>query len=321
MKAQKNLLFPVLILALSLVPLAGSAHAEGPPAVLTVVAGDVSVIRGGQTLNGEFGAALQSGDVVKTGANAQAAVFFTTGQVIELGPNSSITVGGISDGAAGSGGEVSMTEVEPAQDLALFAQTTSSQEGLSSLPTLRAGDADDLVAVSPRQTRVGPGEVTFRWSGVEDVLEYKLVLEGPGKAAGEHRVEDNVWTLPAEMGFDYGETWKWHVVAITLDGEVESSPVTLEVADKETVGGMQGFRKQMEPLLQAKSKNQKETALYLMSSYARSAGFYEDAIDHLSELVKSHPERKELRRELGYLYQAIGRNDRAAEEYRRALEE
>ena len=50
------------------------AEESEPSAVLAVVAGDVIIKRGDENLNGSFGAALQAGDVVETGAEAQAAV-------------------------------------------------------------------------------------------------------------------------------------------------------------------------------------------------------------------------------------------------------
>jgi hypothetical protein len=301
------------------VPAARAADAPAPAAILTVVSGDVQVKRGDEILIGEFGTPLRSGDVVKTGQNAEAAVFFETGQIIELGPGSSITVGGVPNA---QGTEPLMAEVPEALsgDLTRFAQTSLGGEGLSAMPTLR-GAGEELAALSPRNTRVLPGVTTFTWTEVDDVLEYRLVLAGPGKAAGSHRTEDTSWTLPAESALGPGEQWTWHVEAITAEGTLRSEPVSLEVASADAAKEREALESRLQPLLAAGESGKNETAIYLLGSYLRSAGFYEDAIVRVRELQARHPDRDELHRELGYLYQATGRHAEAAAEYRLALDD
>ena len=94
-----------------------------------------------------------------------------------------------------------------------------------------------------------------------------------------------------------------------------------EVASKEKVAEFQALNSQLQPLLSSKEPTSVDSATFLMGSYCRSAGFYNRAIAHFEVLSQRHPERKELHEELGFLYQAIGRNDKAAEEYRIALKE
>ncbi len=311
----------LMTLGLMIAPgLAVSAGKDAEPAaVLAVAAGNVSVVRGAQTLSGSFGAALQPGDVVETGADAKAAVLFESGQMIELGPGSRITIGSI-PGKDDEGSLMAQVPDALSGNLGRFAQT-SGDGGLSALPTLRGGTADDKpVPLAPRNSLIRPGVAPeFRWKPVEDAMDYTVILTGPGAAAGRHRASDASWT--PEAGFEAGESWTWSVEALTSDGPVTSGPVTFEVASAETDAEVGDLAKRLDPLMNGGDPIRNDAAQYLMGSYCRSTGFYTDAIVRLEGLAERHPDRKELQRELGSLYQAVGLNDKAADAYRRALKD
>jgi len=309
----------LLVVIAGLLP-AAAARAEEPAAVLAVVSGEVHIKRGDQIVDGSFGAALQAGDVVETGAKAQAAVLFESGQIIELGPGSRISVGALPEKHTDQGGGV-MAQVPDAFSGSLdqFAHTTSDQGALAALPNLRSGPKnDEPTPLSPRNSLVAPGAVVFSWTPVDDAVEYKLVLTGPGKAAGAYSSATPSWTAPADA-FHSGEGWTWAVEAVTLDGAVSSEQVSFEVAAQDRVDALASLETKLEPLLSSGDRTREDTATYLLGSYCRTTGFYNDAIDRLETLVARYPDRKELHEELGFLYQAIGRNDKAAEEYRAAL--
>ena len=50
--------------------------------------GQVSIVRGGQTLPGETGAKLQAADVLKTGADGSVGVTMSDNSLLSVGPNS-----------------------------------------------------------------------------------------------------------------------------------------------------------------------------------------------------------------------------------------
>lgn len=299
---------------------AAAARADEPAAVLAVVSGDVHIQRGGQSLDGSFGAALQAGDVVETGAKAQAAVLFESGQIIELGPGSKISVGALPEKHESQGNEA-LAQIPDAFSGSLdqFAHTSSDQGALAALPTLRGGPKhDEPTPVSPRNSLVAPGAVHFSWTPVEDAVEYKVILSGPGAAAGSHSTSKPDWTSD-DGTFQPGESWTWAVEAVTLDGAVSSEEVSFEVAGHDRADALAGLEAKLEPLLSSGDATREDTAAYLLGSYCRNKGFYNEAIGRLESLVARHPDRKELHEELGFLYQAIGRNDKAAEAYRAAL--
>lgn len=297
-----------------------AAQDGGPAAVLTVVAGDVVIHRGEETINGSFGASLQDRDIVETGADAEAAIVLASGQMLELGPGSRITISALPQDNNVSSPMMAQVPDAISGNLDSFAHSSSGEEGLAALPSLRSGrEGGEPHPITPRNTLITPDETLFSWSEVDDVLEYRVMLNGPGPQAGDHETPKTSWK--AEGEFAPGEQWGWRVEAVTIDGNVTSTEVAFEVASKEKVAEFQALQEQLQPLLYSSEQTSTDSATYLLGSYCRSAGFYNRAIGHFEELSQRHPERKELHEELGFLYQAIGRNDKAAEEYRIALKE
>lgn len=336
MRRECLLCGPLLLAALVLAPgLAAAAPAKNaaapkdrqPDAVLAMVAGSVTVHRGDERVASAFGTQLQTGDVLETGPGGQAGVLFNSGQIIEVGPGSRITIGSLpaKSGALGkSGGEDTVSRVPDALtgQLTRFSQTSSGDPGLSALPVLRGAGAEQKIdGVGPRRTLVQPGVVTFEWTAVPGALEYRVTLDGPGAGNGSHRATDAKWALPAEQAVKPGERWTWSVEAMTPDGALRSETFSFEVASDSLLTGLKSLHDRLQPLLDSGNATRLDLAQYLLGSYYRSLGFYSDAATQLGALVTRHPERGELHRELGFVYQAIGRYDKAAEEYRLALKE
>jgi hypothetical protein len=304
---------------------AATAKSKQPEAVLAMAAGPVSVRRGGEQLSAVFGAPLLAGDVVSTGPGAQAGILFNSGQIIEIGASSKITIGSLPGGGKGEDTAPVATKGPDvlAGQLARYTQTPSGEAGLSALPALRSASSGEprLEAITPRRTLVQPGAAKFEWTPIDGAIEYKVALAGPGSAAGDHRAQQSSWSLPATAALKSGERWTWSIEAMTPEGPVKSENYTFEVAADSVVRGLQGLNERLQPYLASDSEPRADLGRYLMASYCRSVGLFGDAATQLEALVSRHPERAELHRELGAVYQAIGRYDRAAEEYRLALKE
>jgi len=239
--------------------------------------------------------------------------------MLEIGPGSRITISALSRTNEST---PMMAQVPDAisGNLDRFTHTSSGEEGLAALPNLRSGrESGKPHPLYPRNSLITPDETTFTWSEVEDVIEYRVKLSGPGVMAGDHETSKTSWQ--AEENFSPGDRWGWHVEAVTIDGGIFSDEVVFEVASKEKVAEFEILASQLRPLLNSKESTSVDSATFLLGSYCRTAGFYNRAIAHFEVLSQRHPERKELHEELGFLYQAIGRNDKAAEEYRIALKE
>ena len=288
---------------------------KDPAAVLAVVSGNVNVLRGDTKVDGSFGASLQPGDIVETGAGAQAAVLFDSGQIIELGPGSRITIGSV-PAKAGDGPVMAQVPDALSGSLNRFARSTDGAEGISYTADLRGSEKAEQL--SPRRTLVAPGAVTFTWAEVEGALEYRLHVAGSGKGAGTYTSTSPTWTSPKDA-FKPGELYTWKVEAVTADGNFESlKDVDFKIATADQAGEITALTSRLDPLVTSDDATRRDTAAYLLGSYCRSTGFYADAIRELEGLSKRYPERKELHSELGFLYEQIQRYDLAAQEYKLA---
>lgn len=310
-----------VVLTLTLLAAPGNLRAAAgtqPAAILTMVNGEVTITRDGKTIKGTFGATLMAGDVVETGANSEASMFYESGQIWELSPGDRITVK--AKPAQELGGAL-MAQVSDAGagGLDRFANTSSGEEGLAALPTLRSGNDDDTPdPITPRNSLITPEETSFEWTPVEDVLEYRITLSA-GDNKITHGTEATQWTSDHE--FQPGERWGWSVEAVTMDGSLNSDEVAFEVASKEQMAELARMEGELEALLDSGEPTQIDTATYLLASYCRSAGFFNRAISHMQTLIDRNPGRKELHAELGFLYKTVGRYEKAAEEYQLALKE
>jgi hypothetical protein len=297
-------------------PVAGAADPAKPAAVLAVVSGAVTIHRGDAELNGSFGAPLEAGDVVTTGEGGQAAILFDSGQIIELGGGSRMSIGSL------PAKEPVMAQMNDALSgsLVRFTSNPSDDASLSALPDLRSGGGSGLPEpVYPRNTLAPARGVVFTWNPVEDALEYRVTISGDGPAAGTHSVSEPRWAVP-DPGLTPGEQYSWRVEAVTPDGPVVSPEVVVRAASREQAQELSGLQEQLVPLLGSENRMREDTAAYLLGSYCRSAGFYGDAIAHLEAVVSRNPDSRELYQELGFLYQAVGWNDKAADAYRHALQ-
>ncbi len=286
-------------------------------AVLAVADGSVTVLRGETSVNGSYGAPLFPGDIVETGSDAEAAVLFESGQIIELGAGSRITIGSIPSNQ--NSGDVMAQVTDVAGGLGSFTQTDLGGDGLSVLPTVRSGGNDDRPQpVFPRETLVRPGAVTLQWIEVDEVIEYTVTLVGKD-GSRTYRANDATLALPEPL--ESGSAWTWSVEATTIDGPIDSDPVQFEVASDEVARELEQLEERLEPLMVDGSATRADAARYLMGSYCRNARLYGEAIDYIEDLAQRHPDRKELHRDLGSLYEAIGRADLANKSYKLALKE
>src|SRR5512140_265523 len=254
---------------------AGTPPRKEPDAVLAVVTGNVTVTRGDRQTAGAFGLALQGGDSVETAANSSPGIIFSSGQIIDLGTGSRITVGSVPN----AGGDRKVMAQVPdalAGNLTRFAQTASGEQGLSALPELRAGGEKSgrrVDGIAPRRTLIETGTQEFQWTPVDDAIEYSVHLAGPGAAAGDHRAAKNAWTPAPEMAFKAGEHWTWSVEAVTADGSLKSDTYEFEVAPDAADQAVKSLEQRLEPLLKGDDDTRADAARYLLGSYCRSMGF------------------------------------------------
>ena len=102
---------------------------------------------------------------------------------------------------------------------------------------------------------------------------------------------------------------------------VSSAPVEFELAGDATSEAVARLEQRLTPLIENDDATRAAAARYLLGSYCRTAGLYGDAIGHFETILQHRPDRRELYRELGSLYEAVGRPELAATAYRRARDD
>ena len=300
-----------VLLLVSLLLLPAGALAGEAAAVLVSASGPVVVVRGGSEIAASFGTSLETGDVVRAGKDGRASILYASGAMVEVGSGGEATVK-VDDG----GGPLLATAAGSAGELADFAQVAASDEGLAALPTLRSGGVEEGAPLHPRGTVVADTQPTFTWTEVPDALEYTVILQGEGEAAGRHGAAGPAWS--PESGLEPGGEWTWQVEALTEDGPVTSNPVNFSVADTETVEKYAALHAELAPMLESGDPGKADAAAWMLAGWCGNRHLYGDAIVALEGLTARHPERKELFLQLGSLYQATGRTAEAVAAYRRA---
>jgi hypothetical protein len=308
----------VALAVLTLVPIAASALAETPAAVLLGCRGTVTVVRnGGQTVPGTFGMSLEPGDEVRTGPESQAEVHFDNGQWVQIGPNSSTQVHGAKSApmAGSSAGEKSFEVVQN------FIKLKNS-EGTSSVARLRSGEKHaDLRAISPMQSKVRDGSPTFRWAVSDPAAELRLTLYSDKGVYWQTDVPKGKTELsyPSDAPvLEPGVTYSW--VLETTDPLVfpplRSEAAFFEVLSDEDARALDASLAQIE---QGAKPSEATHHLFYASLYF-DRGLMDDAIAETTKALEIDPQNSDLHAILARLYAETGRTEEAVKEYNLLLE-
>lgn len=209
--------------AIVLIPFVSAAWGRGqePPQAAVVVCqrGTVSLTRSGEELVEVCGAApLRRGDRVTARPASSAVVYFADGRVRSLGEGQSIRI------TPRRSGKSALAAVYKA----LVARLRAGFAAGGATRTLGTRGDDDEVPtiVSPRNTRILPGEITLEWEAVAGAKRYKVALLGPDGVSV-------LWQgLTEATKLDYpndapvlapGGTYRWEVAAQMPDGTAPAS--------------------------------------------------------------------------------------------------
>ncbi len=294
-----------------------------PVAFVVAMKGKVTVTPAGSSAaqRAVLGRPLERGDRVQVGAASSASLFFGNGNLIELGAQSTVTVGGkvTAENAQrlGPGSDVSR---DVFLKISRFIKGESKQSGMIALAPMRgdAGEPQPLV-LSPRRTVIRSDRPEFQWRPVPGATRYLLVVSGD--ADDElFRLEtaDTSAAFPAERaslapGVDY-------VIELTAWGEsgrirseatafsVMTPPESRQVVDH------------LSSIERASREGAPQAAHYLAGSYLMGQGLYGEAIPHFEALCRLDPEAPGPHEALSSAYRTVGLTDLAAAESKKAAE-
>ena len=300
-------LFSAALLMLFLQPLAWPAD---PVAVLTEIRMGQDEVWVRQAGDGEWMEArpllaLLPGDQIRTTGNGQAVLCFTGGGTQTVSSaNSPFTV-------RAPTAEAGMEKVG-----ALVGRVTQFLLGQSKSPTYRPLAVRRLlqpVILSPRETRLLPGPVTFEWSGSER-LRYSIRVRGPqGLVWEQAQLPRQSLSYPeAAPALGTGVPYTWELQA-------KGHPVQraqFELLPSSEVASVQAALALLQPgTLVGYPPN---TVVLLRAGLLFREGIYQEARRELLAAIASDPTEPTLHLLLGHVYDRTGLQELAAEAFEEA---
>ena len=307
----------VLALALASVLWSQAATAD-PVAFIVAIKGRVMVVsgKGGAGAKAALGRPLERGDKVQVSPGGSASLFFSDGNVIELGGGGSLTVGGRLTAAdkkrVGPGSEVS---AEVFSRVSKFITSEKKQSGLVALAPMRGGAQVSPLILFPRRSATLTGAPEFRWRAVAGATRYRVTVTSSEGELWNREPRDTSLAYPEdarELAPD--ADYLLEVQALTETGALRREESTFHVMSE---GEAAQVRDRLGSIQQA-AGDTSEAAHYLAGSYLVGRGLYADAARHFEALCRLEPEAAGPHEALSSVYRTVGLADLAQAELERA---
>lgn len=306
-------LMAALLVGVGQSPVPAPAETGAPAAVLTSCRGSVVVTRaGGEAAMATFGLALNDGDEVRTGADAEAEIMFAAGNWVSVGPNSNMKIKGKPGSAKEAPKESGNFEV-----VTNFLKLKTS-EGTSSISGLRSGEkASALVPMSPVMTKVQSAAPTFAWKIDDPSLELRFTLYNESGVQWKTDVTDaTTLAYPADApALKPGVSYSW---TLETTDPLVSPPLRTTAAFFEIIApdDVAALGKELAAIDQ--NKPGEVTYRLMRASVYFDRGLVADAIGETETALASDPDNASLHAILGKLYAETGRTQEAVQEMQRS---
>ena len=310
----KIAILPVLLAAVPFLSLAQKNSSV--LALISDVSGSVYLNRQNEdeSLKAVFGMQLVQGDKVETGRKADVTLLFSNGNLISLGPNSSITISGNQSGdesrnvGAGMAGNFS--------DLAMR-QDKKGEMGV--LMDLRSDETSQLILpLSPCNTMISTQKPKLQWKSFNPADEYVVRIYNSQGLIWEHRTTATYLDFPKdEPGLEYGASYFWNVEGEDLINSFRSLNQKFTVLSNDKIIEI---KKEEQNLMGMFIDDPGSSSLHsLLGAYYASSGLLEDAIREIELVRDANPDATLPHEILGGLYSDVGKKDLAIAELQKAL--
>ena len=309
--------FSFILVLLILFSISGLSQNKGSAlAVISDVKGSVVLIQANSDESHKvvFGMQLAQGDQVETGRKAGVSLLFSNGNLISLGPNSSIVISGNQSGnsamniGAGMAGNFS--------DLAMR-QDNKGEMGV--LMDLRSDEtSQQIFPLSPCNTMISNNNPVLKWDSRKPADEFVVRLYNSQGLVWEKRTTATSLKFPEdEATLAYGESYFWNVEGEDLINSFRSLNQKFTILPEEKIGEIKEEEKK---LLGMFTEDPGNSSLHsLLGAYYAKAGLFEDAINAFELVRDSNPEATLPHEILGGLYSDVGKKDLAIAELQKAL--
>lgn len=302
------------VLGLWTAGVAASALAADPVAVLTEFrsgSGEVRVRLAGESAwtAPQPLLALRPGDQVRVSGDGRAVVVFSGGRAPQTvtGATSPFTV---TAPGGGSGGDRVHALVGSVSQYLFGKQDKPAYVSLYAPLTTRSARVPPPVLLSPRQTRLLPGPVTFEWSGAE-TLRYHVRLFSPEGLLWER---SNLRRQPVPYPADApplkpGVRYAWELHA-------ERHPVQRGEFEIVEPGEARRVTEELGLLTPATLKGQPPSTVTLIrAGLLAREGLYDAARRELQQGIAGDPNEPSLHQLLGHVYDHMGMKELAADAF------
>jgi hypothetical protein len=303
------ILLAVLLLAPA--PAHAAAGAGVPLAIVAAAKGRVDIGSGhGGAVRATFGRALQRGDRVTVASGGSATIFFNDGNVIELGPGSSMTIGGRA--AEKSHGELAG---EVYASVNRFVAGGSRESGLVGQSPMRGGTEAAPLLLRPRGTSVASTPQRFEWRHVEGATRYRVAVSGEQGELWSREVGDTTLDYPKDAPpLPAGADVEWSVRALGEQDELLKESAVLHVLSAEQGKGVSESLARIEQA----ANGDPAAAAFLAGSYLYGQGLYDDSAARFEALVRLAPDAPAPHEALAQAYRSMGLTARADAQQERA---
>ncbi|MGH7267517.1 MAG: hypothetical protein ACREMB_22075 [Candidatus Rokuibacteriota bacterium] len=294
---------------LGILLLAGSVTASDPVAVLTefsVATGDIGVRRAGASewTPPQPLLALRAGDQVRVAGDGRAVVVFAGGGVQTVSAANSPFA--IQAPRARSATEQAAGVLGGVVRFLLGHQTEPSYESLS----VRGSGPESVRIVSPRETRVLAGPLTFEWTGPA-TLRYHLQLLGPqGLLWERHGLARQPLDYPASVPpLQAGVRYTWALNAPGQPSQRASFDVLSADEAARVAAALAAVR------TATGSDYPPSTGTLMRAGLLAQEHLYAAARRELADALAADPDSAGLRLLLGHVYERTGLTELAAREF------
>lgn len=293
-------------------PAAGTP--ENPVAIVAEVKGTVSVRPRGESspIAPTFGAPLREGDRVTVGASGKATLLMNDGQLIELGPGSSMKLGKLPESARGASTLGRVARDAGPSSVRWTARRASAEGALLAQSRMRGADDDAVVRQDyPRCGAITTGRPEFRWSVPPGARQFRLSVRSANGMLWAREVTGQSLAYPAdEDSLAPGTEWTWELTAYADANEIGTSVATVTVLAPEAHARVRSVLASLD----AAAPLSAPARLNLRAAYLFDAGLLHECEASLLELAALPDERQGALRGLAALHLEMGRTARALRE-------
>jgi len=314
-RESKNL--SILLLVFLLYPLTCIAQNAGPAlAMISDVEGSAYLTKAGTDDSHKvvFGMQLLQGDQVATGRKAEVSLLFSNGNLISLGPNSSITISGNQSGSSSRNIGAGM-----AGNFSALAMRQDNRGEMGVLIDLRSEETSQMIIpLSPCNTMISHTHPVLTWDSMKPADEFVVRLyNSQGLVWEKHTTATSLEIPQDEAVLEFGQSYFWNVEGVDLINSFRSLNQKFSILTEEKIMEIKAEERK---LLGMFTEDPGNSCLHsLLGAYYAKAGLFEDAIKEFELVRDSNPGATLPHEILGGLYSDVGKKDLAIAELQKAL--